>query len=855
MTSSQLIKIKIPVMLPGALRTLSTSSKRIFKYNTAKHCANTFQTTSGSYNHINRFDSLVCQTADHPYYLYGQAEHQEYSRENKYFRHLSHVGVYLTVLVLGTTAVSCDSEEEEHPHNSNDEHESENEINLECSSRHRFFKYSRSGLKHLSCSSLFCSSTGNRQECIPEEDFVYPCRHACIEKNDEAPIDLFQISDESQHDSDSQSGLVRKHAPTVHLDGKSDENNSAHKKKMKDAISRSTSIIRGKLLRSGACGASVAVMMDGDFVWCQGIGHCNVETGANCTQHSRYRIASISKPMTAVMALSLWEDGLLDLDAPISNYLDDWPKKTVDGKQVEITTRHLLTHSSGIRHYCLKKPKENSRKNMERDDGTRSSSKVDKNKRNIAAKNSSDDVSTSSEDARLDNFKKYVEARRTRLQPWLNQNKFIEEKERLKREKQREADLWEYYITKPYESVQEALDLFKDDDLFFKPGSAFLYSSHGYVLLSRVLEAASGSPFPKLARDFFHNAGLHQTDLDSPHAILTHRVPCYVRDENHDLLNAPYVDNSYKWAGGGFISSTVDLVRFGSALLYSLHATPHMIKEHNVKPGYLKSSTVQQMWSPYFYHNPAQAFTQDYMKGYGLGWCIRVPRMDHYDKALDQDSPKANQEQEENSYVAISKNWGHNADSALETPQQQSTCSPEQISDSAGKMCLETKSPSLDVCYSSAPENELEDGNWVEGDPVGGRTGRMACSQSKFAAYHTGAAIGGSSVLLIMPDIPGDWLVQKLVGTADDGETKHSSEMDGKITKNEKYRCVVAGQSPWNGCCLCNRKTDDEVEPTSRIREPLEIRGIVVAIISNHTGVNFTDEAFKIAAEFSAVSS
>ncbi len=43
----------------------------------------------------------------------------------------------------------------------------------------------------------------------------------------------------------------------------------------------------------------------------------------------------------------------------------------------------------------------------------------------------------------------------------------------------------------------------------------------------------------------------------------------YVRNEKHGLENAPYVDNSWKWAGGGFISNVHDLVRFGNAMLYS----------------------------------------------------------------------------------------------------------------------------------------------------------------------------------------------------------------------------------------------------------------------------------------------
>lgn len=51
------------------------------------------------------------------------------------------------------------------------------------------------------------------------------------------------------------------------------------------------------------------------------------------------------------MAAKLVEAGKLDVDAPIQKYLENFPKKTFDGKPVEITSRQLMSHTSGIRHY------------------------------------------------------------------------------------------------------------------------------------------------------------------------------------------------------------------------------------------------------------------------------------------------------------------------------------------------------------------------------------------------------------------------------------------------------------------------------------------------------------------------
>lgn len=64
------------------------------------------------------------------------------------------------------------------------------------------------------------------------------------------------------------------------------------------------------------------------------------------TADTVYRIASISKSITATAAMKLVEGGKLDLDAPIQTYCPDFPKKPWP-----ITARELLSHQSGIRDY------------------------------------------------------------------------------------------------------------------------------------------------------------------------------------------------------------------------------------------------------------------------------------------------------------------------------------------------------------------------------------------------------------------------------------------------------------------------------------------------------------------------
>jgi serine beta-lactamase-like protein LACTB len=121
---------------------------------------------------------------------------------------------------------------------------------------------------------------------------------------------------------------------------------------------------------------------------------------------------------------------------------------------------------------------------------------------------------------------------------------------------------------KRYKSVQEGLAIFSKDSLLFKPGSAYNYSTYGYNLLSAVVEAAAGKDFLSYMRDsIFLPLGLTHTSPDYNDSILPGRVRFYENIKNGKVVNAALVDNSYKWAGGGFLSTPVDLVNMIRGLL------------------------------------------------------------------------------------------------------------------------------------------------------------------------------------------------------------------------------------------------------------------------------------------------
>jgi len=99
------------------------------------------------------------------------------------------------------------------------------------------------------------------------------------------------------------------------------------------------------LTKDGLPGLSIAVAK-GDQIWSIGLGSADLEQNVPVDSRSLFRTASISKWLTAAAAMRLVEEGKLDIDAPIQQYCPAYPPK-----QWTITSRELLSHLSGIRHY------------------------------------------------------------------------------------------------------------------------------------------------------------------------------------------------------------------------------------------------------------------------------------------------------------------------------------------------------------------------------------------------------------------------------------------------------------------------------------------------------------------------
>ena len=262
-------------------------------------------------------------------------------------------------------------------------------------------------------------------------------------------------------------------------------------------------------------GVQVAVAINGTPVWSEGFGYADAARRRPVTRETQFRIGSVSKPLTAAAVALLYEQGKLDLDAPVQRYVPTFPEKGYP-----ITTRQLAGHLAGIRHY------------------------------------------------------------RDR----------------------------EFLLNRRFATVRDGLAIFQDDSLLFPPGTRFSYSSYGWNLVSAVVEGASGEDFlPYISAHVFRPLGLTHTAPDRADSVIPGRTQFYDGDSAGVYHVAPPVDNSYKWAGGGFVSTAEDLVTFGSALL---------------APGFLRGETLELLFT-------SQRTIAGEATGYGIGWFVRTDSLGH----------------------------------------------------------------------------------------------------------------------------------------------------------------------------------------------------------------------------------
>lgn len=121
----------------------------------------------------------------------------------------------------------------------------------------------------------------------------------------------------------------------------------------KKADSLVTTLISENVVVGLVAGYSV----NGDTKWQSAKGYADLENKKKMEITTITRPASIAKSMTALAVMQLVEQGLIDIDKPIQTYLPEYPTQ----KKTQITTRHLLSHTSGIGGYKNGKEAQNTK--------------------------------------------------------------------------------------------------------------------------------------------------------------------------------------------------------------------------------------------------------------------------------------------------------------------------------------------------------------------------------------------------------------------------------------------------------------------------------------------------------------
>ena len=143
----------------------------------------------------------------------------------------------------------------------------------------------------------------------------------------------------------------------------------------------------------------------------------------------------------------------------------------------------------------------------------------------------------------------------------------------------------EYALNNPY-TIKESITIFKDDELVFEPGHGYLYNSFDWVLISLAMQEASGIPFEKYVQEkvldplgltntmtpvLKGSSGLenksHETTVNSNTIKGMERTSIFYTKNRTGFRPAMAVDNFYKLAGGGYLSTAKDIAKLGQAYL------------------------------------------------------------------------------------------------------------------------------------------------------------------------------------------------------------------------------------------------------------------------------------------------
>lgn len=149
--------------------------------------------------------------------------------------------------------------------------------------------------------------------------------------------------------------------------------------------------------------------------------------------------------------------------------------------------------------------------------------------------------------------------------------------------------------------LAEALRERAQDPPLFVPGSGFGYSTHGYLVIGRLMERVEGRAFEEwMDRDLFKPSGMSTARVEDAHALIPHRARGYFWSLKGEWRNSAPADLSDRIPGGGLCGTVGDLAAFAAA-----------VQSHRL----LSPELTEAMWTP-------QRLPDGTPTGYGLGWYL-----------------------------------------------------------------------------------------------------------------------------------------------------------------------------------------------------------------------------------------
>jgi serine beta-lactamase-like protein LACTB, mitochondrial len=152
-----------------------------------------------------------------------------------------------------------------------------------------------------------------------------------------------------------------------------------------------------------------------------------------------------------------------------------------------------------------------------------------------------------------------------------------------------------------FKNIAELMPTFIDDDLIFEPGSGFAHTELGIDLLGYLIEKSNNAPFTEVVQNLvLDQLKLTNTFPEVPYRITDGKADTY----NYDYLAQPELSGQANFRGkeasAGYLSSVIDLIKIGNALLY---------------PGFLKQETINLITIP-------QKLKSGQLSQYGLGLIV-----------------------------------------------------------------------------------------------------------------------------------------------------------------------------------------------------------------------------------------